>query len=879
MTMAPTGMRDRPVALAELKAALENGRAALARQHADGASGAQVAAALNALCNDIVTAAYQRALSEAEPEARPQIADGLALIAVGGFGRGDLAPYSDVDLLFLAGSVTSRAVTDFVSRLVRDCWDVGLKLSQSVRTVADAAAAARADLTLRTALAEARLLVGSAALHAQLQPLVRELLRSVGMNRFLAEMLTERTKEHSDYHAQTVLLLEPNVKKSPGGLRDFHLLRWVALARHGTADLAALQAADVLSAADAASLVQVVEFLQRIRQELHFYAGSAQDVLTREEQMRLAQWLEFKDEGPLLGVELFMRHYYRQTAELHDVVMRFVERHRRRPLWLRVVGRLTRRQSAPHILLDRREVALDPAAPPEVVSDGATLLRLFDLARRQRVAVARETFERIRDAVPHVQVDAALRRQFLALLSEPAGLGELLRHLHRVGLLSRLLPAFEHARGLIQFNMYHKYTVDEHLLRAVEAAARRATSRTPLGEAYRAIRRTDLLHLALLLHDLGKGLGEDHSEVGRTLAEEAARDFDLPEHDRRLLMFVVHKHLLMAHTAFRRDMHDEQTLVGFARTVATPELLRMLYVLTAADVEAVAPESWTAWKESLLNELYFRTLEELAGDTAAADEQTRVAELRRELQTQLARDFPPQWLQVQLDAMPASYLRAAEPARLAEHLQVLRTLPPGGVRVATHYEPAHGFSEYAIFTWDDLTPGIFSKIAGALAVSGVQIVSAQIWTRGDGLVLDVFRGADLTFDGAPPAQRQHEVAQRIEEVLLGKASVEALLARRGLLSLSRKSATPLPPQVEIDTESSDRYTIIDVFAEDRLGRLYTITRTLFELGLSIHAARISTHGDQIVDAFYVSEQKGQKVTDPAQLAAIQQRLLEALTRV
>ncbi|GMU24854.1 MAG: bifunctional uridylyltransferase/uridylyl-removing enzyme [Phycisphaerae bacterium] len=860
-----------------LRDRLHRGRAEIQARHAAGAGGTEVVTALTTLCDDILGRAWTNALDRVSVDDRPRVSGKLALVAVGGYGRGDMAPYSDVDLLFLHDARPSQALREFISALIRDLWDLGLALASSVRTPTECASLARTDLTIRTTLMEARLILGDAGVFARLQQAIRPVTTGMPINRLLDEIVSERAREHQDYYAQTVYLLEPNVKKSPGGLRDVHVLRWLAAARHGRAGLEVFRESGGMCARDAGMLAEATDFLHRVRNELHFHAGAAQDVLTREEQIRLAEWMGFTPEGPLLAVERFMRHYYRQTTALHNFVMHFVSSARSGSRLRGIVNRLMTDRVGDCFLLNREHIAIDPAAERSVLADADKLLQLFDLARSYGVSVAYETLERIRSAAEAFEVTPAARRKFFELLGRPAGLGRLLRDLHSVGLLSRLIPSFEHARGLIQFNLCHKYTVDEHSIRAVEAATERIEDHGPLGRAYREIRRRDILHLALLVHDLGKGLGEDHSEIGRELAMETAAQFGLTAHERDVLVFLVHRHLLMAHTAFRRDLADERTLIQFTRTVGTPEVLRLLFVMTAADTEAVAPESWTAWKSALLVELYYRAMAELTGEVPSIDEASRSETVRRQVCDQLCTQLPREWLEAQLEASPNAYLVATPATTLHSHLRSLRNPGPAGVTVEFTWLPDTGACEYTIFARDDLVPGIFSKIAGVLAAVGFQIGSAQIVTRSDGLVIDTFRGFDQDFAGRPPASRSDEIGHHIRQVLLGRQTVEALLRRRRMPP-HRGGPSPRPAGtvVEIDNESSDRYTIIEVFADDRQGLLYTITRTLFELGLSVVSAKISTHLDQVVDAFYVTAGGHRKLTDADALESIRDRLLEAI---
>ncbi|HEX7898122.1 MAG TPA: [protein-PII] uridylyltransferase [Planctomycetota bacterium] len=862
-----------------LRDLLQKGRASIRAVHEGGAQGGQVSSALTDLYDRVISASFLAAVERLPGDERARALRELSLVAIGGYGRGDTAPFSDVDLLILTARRPSKAILDLVGGLVRDLWDLGLKLSQSVRTPADSVDFARRDLPHFTALAEARQIAGAPALFHELQRKLQRHYHGMALGRFIDAVLEERKKEHQDYFA-TTSLLEPNVKKSPGGLRDIHLLRWIAQPRYGTRDPELLRVSGVLTAEDARTVGEVGEFLSRIRHELHFKAGGASDVLTRDEQVRISKWLGFENQGALLGVERFMMRYHRHTTALHDLVSRFAHGARRRTGLTAVFNRVVRRRVGDHYLLDRDVIALDPAAPPEVLKRADVLLDLFDLARRNKVHVAHESLERARTAVPACEITPAAREKFLRIMAEPVGLGILVRELHRIGLLGRFIPAFEHARCLLQWNQYHKYTVDEHSIRALEAALFRYVDEGPVGQAYRETKRKDVLHLALLLHDIGKGYEEDHSEVGKRIAEELATLLGLGELERGQLVFLVHKHLAMAHVSQRRDLSDEATILQFVREVKTVEALRMMYVLTVADTEAVAPGSLTAWKESLLTELYSRSMEELTGTAPVADEAGKVEKIREALREKLAKDFEREWLRAQLAAMPATYLRTTAPADVAAHLLAIKGFDPKGVSVAARWLPDMELTEYVVVVRDDLTPGIFSKIAGALAAERLGIHGAQIVTRADGLVLDSFLAEDPDFKAEPPAGRRAEVGKTIEDVLLGRKSVEALFAARPVPPRPARENHPStggPPQAAIDNGTSDRCTIVEIFADDRQGLLYEITHALFEMGLSIASAKISTRLDQVVDAFYVTERAtGGKVPDE-RVGAIVERLRAVIT--
>ena len=406
-----------------------------------------------------------------------------------------------------------------------------------------------------------------------------------------------------------------------------------------------------------------------------------------------------------------------------------------------------------------------------------------------------------------------------------------------------------------------------------------------MGVVYQEIRRKDLLHLAILLHDLGKGRKEDHCEVGKAIAEEtsARLGFDLQE--TRTLMFLVHRHLLMSHTAFRRDPYDENVLVPFAQEVVTPEVLRMMLILTAADIAAVGPGVLTKWKESLLIELYLRTLRTIAGEQ---DDKMAGPNSLKRLTREVAQEFKTivagglGWIESQLDRFPLRYLHGTPPKRIAAQLEAIARLQTGDVLVEGIFNEELGTCEFTVITHDTLTPGIFSKTAGVMAAQGLEIFDAQIITRNDGVVVNTFQASDPDFSGAPPVERLDDTAETIMRVLKGEESVEQLRSRKiRLSSTSPMSAERHSSEVVIDNRTSDRFTVIDVFADDTQGLLYVITDSIFRLGLSVQSARISTRLDddiqpslrtggrhEVVDVFYVTDQHGGKIADQARLEAI-----------
>ena len=884
--MTITGEREIPVGdvhdaePAAMAAALGTQRQAIQERLMAGASGEETFAATTDVADGLIIGRYRTAArcgGEAFTTAGFQR---CCLAAIGGYGRRELAPHSDIDLMVLYRPEAQKIVPDFVKQVLHPLWDIGFQVGHSVRTIQDCIELGLKDLTVRTSMMEARFLAGSPELFQQFHT---RYLRKVVYNatdKYLEHKLEERRREYKKF-GETVYLLEPNVKKSQGGLRDLHMLQWVGMARYRSPTIRELSDRGLLSQGDYRALKEAREFLFRVRAFLHVRAGMAQEILTFDEQIWLAQQFGFRDLPHLLAVEQFMQQYYRHTTESHAISMRFVERCRPISPWQRMARLLPAPRIDTYFIVSGNTVTVPPDLRSQVLDSPALLLRLFNLARSRQAMIDPMLLEDIHrhvDALPSDVFRAPdVSEMFLEILSGP-GTAKTLEAMHRAHLLEKLVPAFARVRGLMQFNQYHKYTVDEHSLLAVAKAEALAQDHGIFGEVYREIKRKDVLHLSVLLHDLGKGHEEDHSEVGRRLAEDAAERFGFGEQETRTLVFLVYRHLLMAHTAFRRDPHDEKVLLPFAREVGTPEVLRKLFILTAADIAAVGPEVLTKWKEALLVELYFQALQEVSGDREPANAPERLKRIAGEVVAQSQLIAEPKadeaWVESQLHQFPLRYVYGATPRRIAANLAAIRRLHAGEVVVDADFNAQLGTSEYAIVTHNELVPGIFSKIAGVMAASGVQILDAHITTRNDGIVVDTFHVVDPDYHGAPPEERRRAIGDRIAGVLKGWEHVDELMRRGSRLNSARRA--PLnrqPTEVRIDNETSDQYTIVDVFADDRQGLLYVITNAIFTVGLSVHAARISTRLDQVADVFYVTDHQGRKIDDQAQLEAVRVAIL------
>lgn len=822
---------------------------------------------------------YHAALDELGDGELPQL---QSLVAHGGLGRRDVAPYSDVDLMLLTADRSDDRVAPLARKLTQYLYDSGMQVGFSVRTISQSLQMALRDATVFTSLIESRLLAGNERLFARYMERYRRLAQR--RSRSLIDAIRAARRGERAQYGDTEYLLRPNVKRSRGGLRDIQYVRWVGFAAYGEQEPLSLEQLGVLLPADRRKLLKAHDFLLKIRNELHFHAGKPQDVLDRSEQLRLAQLYQYEGSEGLLPVEKFMRDYFENTSEVRYTVSNFVASARSRSPVTVFFGNLFSRRMDDDFLIGPLHIRATRRGLARLRGDVAQVLRFMDLANLCDKRIDHGTWEAIRhdmlEGADVVLSNEAIHR-FLSLMSQPSRLGDLLRRLHQLRVLEKLVPPLEHARCLVQFNEYHKYTVDEHCIRAVERATEFIQDPGPVGEVYRSIRNKRTLHLALLLHDLGKGYPEDHSELGKRLAEQTAAHLRLPKHESELIALLVHKHLLMPHIAFRHDLNNDSVILSFALEVGSLETLRMLYVLSCADLAAVGPGTLNKWKLDLLTELFERTVEHMSGAVYVPSAKQRLAALRHELLAQVDDPEHRAWWEKQIASLPAGYLNPASSSQVLQELARLRDLPPRDAVAWGRYLPDRQAVEYTVGTSEEICQGIFHRLTGVLTSTGHDILTAEIHTLADNLVLDRFYVQDLDFAGPPPPERIAQVSQALVDALREPSERPPVFRKLwGAAShLDEQEAHVLPNHVSFDNTTSDEHTIVIVFAYDRVGLLYSIARALYELGLSVHVAKIATHLDQVVDVFYVTDRLGHKLQDEQQLAEVRERLLLAAENV
>ncbi len=856
----------------EVREQLAVGRQQLREHHDRGMDGARVCTRLTSLVDAAVGRLYDAFLAELTDDEASDLRQRVALVAHGGYGRRQQAPYSDVDLMLLIEGRPTALVTRLAARLTQDICDVGVQLGQSMRTVNQAVQLARTDPQIGTSIIESRLLLGSSAIYTRFGDAMSVMVQRRGpalSRAFIGSRRDERVQ-----YGETVYLLEPNVKRSRGGLRDLQLLRWLWLVKCGAGDPEQLHNMGVLSKFDFRRLVSAQNFLLRTRNELHFHAGDASDALTRPEQLRLADYFQYRGSKGLRPVEQFMRDYFHHTNHVWHLANRLSQLMQPVSRVSKVLEPMFGRTTDDDYHVGR-EVSATSRATARLAGHPEEALRLVDLARQEGKRISQDTWYFVYRAAPQYSGEPApkVAAAFLEIMDNPERLGELLRRLHELGVLEKIIPEFSHARSLLQFNQYHKYTVDEHCIRAVEEVTHFAERTDALGGVYRELKDKRTLHLALLVHDLGKGYEEDHSVVGAEFAVQTAERLGLSPGEAQTLEFLVRHHLLMSDLGLKHDTTRPQLVARFAQQVTSQERLDMLYLVTCADLAAVGPGVLNGWKVQVLTELYGRTSRRLK-DEEPADSDTPN---RRQAWDALTADEQfDRWFQQQLDALPESYLSRRSGTTVADALRRLRHLEPrSGTAWATYLADTNTV-EFTAGIDQGSGRGVFAGMAGALTSHGLQILSAETNTLADGLLLQRYVAEDPDYPGEPPPER----LERVTRALVASIDSDQPPTFRTVWGAEQREAsaalTDQANEVHIDDDLSSECTIVEVRTFDRRGLLYELASALHDLRLIIQFASIATNLDQVVDVFYVSERDRSKPQGADRLEEIRRRLLAVI---
>jgi [protein-PII] uridylyltransferase len=872
----------RPLYLSGCKSFLAKYREDINQLHQGGASGTDVTHLLSDMMDELHNKLFLSIIYDLS--GGDAMLEHISLVAVGGYGRGELNPFSDIDIMFLHdGFLPVTTVEDIAQKLLYFLWDMRLDVGYSVRMIADCIEMAAADGTVKTALMDARFLSGSRPLFAQLTKVIFAQILPKSSDSFIKEKMSDM-KSRRDKYGSTVYLLEPNLKEGEGGLRDLQTAMWVARVKYKFTDMRELIIKGIMNDEELESYHSALDYLWRIRNELHYFNGRKNDQLTFDAQVHIAGFLGYQDADRVLAVEDFMRDYYRQGNKVEHFTSSLISR----CIWrdegaLKILGYFVRRPVGDGCFVLKGELIV----PDETVveKNPGIMMKIFELAQKHGVTlnvrvkgVIRKNLALINDKFRR---NREVNQSFLTILRSHKGVADTLRMMHHLEFLNRYIPELEHIYCKVQHDLYHIYTVDIHTLFAVEQTEKMLSGelkeKLPLPCALAAqIDKPELLILSVLFHDIGKGSGGGHADKGAAMIPTIARRMGLSREGSERLEFLVRQHLLFAHISQRRDLNDEKMIAQFARQMETSENLKMLYLLTVADVRAVGTDVWTAWKASLFQELFekaFTILDRGGFQQEASSE--RVTAMIKKITELLENDFSAGEIRHELKAMPVRLLLSNPPALIAEQVRLLLGLEQSDILLRLTHQHETGYSEYTICAHD--MPGLFSRITGVMAANGINILGAQINTSKNGKVLDILQVNSPQGNLVTDTSRWSKIEQDMRQTLHGEVQVETLVAKRKRPTLLTARPTPrFATKVSIDNEVSDEYTVIDILTHDKVGLLYLITSTLAEMGLYIGVSKISTKVDQVADVFYVKDIFGHKIFAPEKLTEICNKLMTAI---
>ena len=829
----------------------------------------------------------------------------LALIALGGYGRGELNPFSDIDVMLLHREGTrkiSPQIEEMVEQVLYLLWDSGFKVGHSTRSIKEAIAQANQDMLTKTAMLEARFLAGDADLAEEFRQQFR--FKCVeGYEREYVEMrMQDQVARHKKY-GESVYLQEPHLKSGCGGLRDYQNLLWMTYFKEGALSTNQLVGKDWLSETDQGRIERAYDFLLRLRTDLHYATRRATDVLHLNLQEEIAMRLNYSSRNGQLRSEALMRDYYEHTRNIFRVSERITAQF--------VSGYATNKTRSlfsflPLIRQDKtaigdsffiRQKQLHPIRRDLFRRNPEQMMRAFQLAQEHDLELSPELADLLNRSLHHVtrtyQYARGPREIFKMILSQKGDVGRILRIMHRVDFLGRYIPEFGQLTCLVQHEFLHRYTADEHTLVCIDKLDALTQTNdpklTPYREIFKRIEDPFILYLALLLHDTGKAIGaRPHSEASALFAQRVASRLQLSSRQRKSLILLVDHHLTLSRIAQQRNIDDPATVVEFADVVRDQKNLDALMLLTLADGQGTSGDAWSDWKESLVWELFHETSRYL-GDRQSYYEQITIE--RESLRSSVARDLPPDYadeIDAHFELMPDNYFRAWEVSEIVEHLKLLRSFlrnvssqgaSPLVPALAWKLLPEQGHSVVDFCTWE--REQLLAKIAGSFSVVPINILSADIFHRADNIVLDVFRVCD-TKARTVTNPCDFEIVERTLRCALEAEKFDFLPLIERAMQQTRRHLGPaieFPTRISIDNKTHPTYTLIEIQATDRLGLLYDILSCLDRENVLITLSRINTQDGAAIDTFYVMDRSTYaKITDPRRITAIQQHLKGAILR-
>jgi [protein-PII] uridylyltransferase len=845
--------------------------------------------------DEIIRILYSAATRHLYRSHVPSGAERMAVVATGGYGRGLMAPESDIDLLFIL-PYKQTAWGEQVAEAILYClWDMGLKVGHATRSVDECIRQARGDMTIRTAILETRFLTGDQPLYDELvERFDKEVVQGTA-SEFVTAKLAEREERHRR-GGQSRYLVEPNVKDGKGGLRDLHTLFWIAKYVYRVRETRELVDRSVFDAQEYRIFRRCADFLWSVRCNLHFVSGRAEERLSFDMQREIAVRLGYTSHPGMQDVERFMKHYFLIAKDVGDLTAILCakledEQAKPAPVLSRVVARLrpsVQRRRVPEsddFIIDNNRINL--SAPDVFKHDPVNLIRIFRLAQKNNLAfhpdAMRTVTRSLRLVNTQLREDPEANRLFMEILTSDNA-ETVLRRMNETGVLGHFIRAFGKIVSMMQFNMYHHYTVDEHLIRCIghlQDIERGGNDEFIVAsDLFRKIQpeHRAVIYITTLLHDIAKGRPEDHSIAGARVARRLCPRLGFNTADTELVAWLIEEHLTMSTVAQSRDLSDRKTIENFAAVVQSVEQMKLLTILTTADIRGVGPGVWNGWKAQLLRTLYYETEPVLTGGFSEVNRAQRIEVAQREfraaftewpeaeLTAYIGRHYPAYWLKVDLQRKirHARFIRASEQPGHPGHQ----------LAVNVGFDEARAVTELTILATDH--PWLLSIIAGACASAGANIVDAQIYTTTDGRALDTIAISREYDRDEDEGRRATRIGEMIEQVLEGKLRLPEAVARKAA-NRGKVRAFVVEPEVTINNQWSDRYTVIEVSGLDRPGLLYQLTTAISKLNLNIASAHVATFGERARDVFYVTDLLGAQITAPTRQAAIKSALLHLLS--
>ena len=889
------GGRELRSALAQrLKVALNAGRAKAEQLLFKDRQGRRCAERLCRLEDEIISLLFEFARKHLYQSQNPSEAERMAVIATGGYGRGLQAPGSDIDLLFLLPYKQTAWGESIAEAILYCLWDTGLKVGHATRSVDECIRQSKADMTIRTAILEARFLLGDRELYDELiTRFDKEVVRNTAPE-FVAAKLAER-EDRVRRSGQSRYLVEPNVKDGKGGLRDLHSLFWIAKYVYRVREPDELIKQGVFDKQEYLLFRRCEDFLWSVRCHMHFLTGRAEERLSFDIQREIAVRLGYTEHPGQQDVERFMKHYFliaKDVGDLTAILCADLEDSHAKsvPVLSRLMARLRpvrqrKLAESDDFIVDKNRITI--ATANVFKRDPLNLIRIFHLAQKHNLAFHPDAMRSITRSLK--LIDAKLRdneeagQLFLEILTSKNDPETVLRRMNEAGVLGHFVPAFGKIVSMMQFNMYHHYTVDEHLLRCIGVLAeieRGVNPETQLAnELVNKLQPGNraVLYMALFLHDIAKGRLEDHSIAGARVARRLCPRMGFSGADTELTAWLVEQHLVMSRVAQSRDLSDRKTIENFAAVVQSAERLKLLAILTAADIRAVGPGVWNGWKAQLIRTLYYETEPVLTGGFSEVNRSKRVAIAQDEFREAM-QDWPPEQLESYMAKHYPAYWLKVDLKHKVDHAKFVRSAEEAGKTLSTTvgFDPERSVTELTVLAPDH--PWLLSIVAGACAMAGANIVDAQIYTTTDGRALDTISLSREFERDEDEERRANRVADSIEKALRGELRLPDVVTKR-VPAKGRIRAFAVEPTVTINNQWSHRYTMLEVTGLDRTGLLYELTTTLSKLNLNIASAHVATFGERAVDVFYVTDLLGAQITSPTRQAAIKRALIALFTSV